>query len=331
MLPSTTITRLELSATFTEFDLAMDRRRFIAPRVLRPRLVGLQAADVGKVTLESLLRTGSDARAPGGGYRRDDAEFTKYAYATDEHGREVPLDDRTIKLYRDVLDAEQIHSQRAGDMVLRNYEIDAAAAIYDPSTWTGASLTTAITNEWNDHANATPLTDVQAAKKKVRDGCGLMPNALVCNTRQMWNACNCDSVVNRLKYWGGEDPKQVNAATLAVLFDLDYIIVAGGIKNSANEAQSASLSDIWNDEYAMVCRVAETDDPQEPCIGRTFLWVEENNGLGTDEELALIVEEYREDGVRGSVIRARNDRDIVIMYTEAGHLLSNVIDPTIAY
>ena len=80
----------------------------------------------------------------------------------------------------------------------------------------------------------------------------------------------------------------------------------------------------------MVACVAVTDDPQEPCVGRTFLWNEENAGVGTDEELAVIVEEYREEGVRGSVIRARNDRDIVIMYKEAGHLLSNVIDAAIA-
>ena len=51
VMASTAIYRLELSATFYEFDLEMSRRGFIGPRVLRPRMVGIQAADVGKIKL----------------------------------------------------------------------------------------------------------------------------------------------------------------------------------------------------------------------------------------------------------------------------------------
>lgn len=326
MLPSTAITRLDLSVTYSEFDVAASRKKFIGPRVLRPRIVGVQAADVGKIPLEALLQTPDDSRAPGAPYKRDDVEFDKFNYATDDHGREAALDDRTLKIFRDVFDAEGIITQRVMDIVLRNFEIASAAAIYDTAVWTGASLTTTITNEWDDATNATPVADVEAARKKVLAGCGLEPNALICNRAQAWAACETDDIKNRLKYWGGDDPKDINAKTLAALFDLDYLIVAGGIKNSANQGQSATVADIWSDEYMMVARVAETDDPQEPCIGRAFLWDGDNpSGPGTDEELALIVEEYREEGVRGSVVRARNDRDIVVMHPECGHLLSNAI------
>lgn len=325
MLPSTAITRLDLSSTFTEFDLAMSRKGFIGPKTLRPRIVGVQAADVGKIPIEALLRTGSDARSPGGGYKRDDFEFSKFSYATAEHGREAPIDDAQLAIYRDILDAEAVQSQRAGDMVLRNYEIDCAAALYDVAVWTGAALTTGITHEWDDATNAVPITDVEAARRKVRAGCGLNPNALICNRDQLWNLSQTAQVIDRIKYWGGDDPKKINAAMIAAMLDLEYILVAGGFKNTANEGQDASISGIWSDEYAMVARVAVTDDPQEPCVGRTFLWDGDGPGApGTDEELALVVEEYREEAVRGSVVRARNNRDIVVMYAQAGHLLSNV-------
>ena len=324
MLPSTAITRIELGATFSEFDLAMSRRNFIGPRVLRPRLVGVQAADVGKIPIEALLRTADDSRAAGAGYKGDDFEFTKFSYSTDEHGRRVSMDDRQLKIFRDIIDADMIQSQRAIDQVVRNYEIDAAAALYDVSVWTGAALTTGITHEWDDATNAAPADDVEAAKRKVRSASGLEPNALICNRDQMWNLSQTNQVVDRIKYWGGDDPKKINAAMIAALLDLDFILVAGGFKNTANEAAAASLSSIWSDEYAMVARVATTDDPQEPCVGRTFMWDEENNGVGGNEELAVIVEEYRKEDVRGSEMRARNDRDIVIMYAEAAHLLSNV-------
>lgn len=328
--PSTAITRTELSATFSEFDLAASQRGFIGPRCLRPRLVATQAADVGKIPIEALLQKAkNDARATGAGYRRGDFEFSKFNYATDEHGWEEPLDDRTLRVFGDLLDAEFIHAQRAFDFVLRNYEVAVAAALYDTNVWTGATLTTAITNEWDENhiTDATPIQDIEGARRKIINGSGLVPNALICNRKQLHGLKNCDQIVNRLKYWGGDDPKSVSLAAVAACLELDIILVAGGdnLKNTAIEGQDFVAGNIWSDEYAMLARVATTDDPREPCVGRTFMWDEENAGTGSDTELALIVEEYREEQVRGSVIRARNDRDIVIMYKEAAHLLSNVI------
>ena len=75
-----------------------------------------------------------------------------------------------------------------------------------------------------------------------------------------------------------------------------------------------------------VARVAVTEDPREVCVGRTFMFSEDGPGsVGNDEELAIVVEEYREEKVRGGIIRARNDRDVVVMYAKAAHLLSNAI------
>ena len=324
-LPSTAITRIELSATFSEFDLAASRRKFIGPRVLRPRPVAIQAADIGKIPLEALLQDKETARAAGAGYKGGDFEFAKFSYSTTEHGWKEPLDDRTLKIFRDILDAENIHAQRAVDFVLRRYERAVAAAVYDTAVWTGAALTTTLTNEWDDATNATPINDIEAAKRKVRDGSGLEANALICNSDQAWNAAHCDQVIDLIKYAGFDDPKNVTAEALAAILGLDFILVAGGLRNTAKLGQTAVLGKIWSDEYAMVARVAVTDDPQEPCIGRTFFWTGDGpTAPGTAEELAVIVEEYRNEDVRGSVVRARNDRDIVIMYAEAGHLLSNV-------
>jgi len=326
-VPSTAITRLDLSATFSEFDLAMSRKGFIGAKACQPILVGAQSADVGKITIESMLQTGDDTRAPGAGYKRGDFEFTKFSYATDDHGREAPLDDRTLRIYRDLIDAEGHATQRAIDQVLRNYEIACAALLYDTNTWTGAALTLAITEEWDTANAAVPINDVETARQKMLANSGLMPNALICNRKQFFNLAHTDQVVGLIKFWGGDDPKRINAAMVAAVLDLDFVLVAGGdnVMNAANEGQSASPSSIWSDEYAMLARVAVTDDPQEPCVARTFMWDEENAGaLGSGEELALVVEEYREEHRRSSVVRARNDRDLVVMYPEAAFLFSNV-------
>jgi hypothetical protein len=322
--PSSAITRFELGTTFAEFDLGMNQKGFIGAQVLRPRVVSKNAADVGKIPLEQLLQSKSTKRNAGGVYARDTWDFDKYSYAVAEYGKEEPLDDSQLAMYGDIVDAETVSADRATDAVLGEYERDVASAVFNSSTWTGATLTTAITNEWDDFANATPINDVNAAIEMVAASSGLEANALVVNRKVLRNLLQCDEIVDRVKYTQTPTPSMIKNA-LADLFDLKYILVAGGFKNTANAGQDAAISRIWSDEYAMVCRIAESDDPREACIGRTFIWDGDGPGApGDGGKLAVIMEEYREEKVRGSVLRARNNRDIVIMYAEAGHLLSNV-------
>jgi hypothetical protein len=136
-------------------------------------------------------------------------------------------------------------------------------------------------------------------------------------------------VEDLLKYSGRDDPKNLGILSgLSELFDLPNILVADGYKNSAKEGASASFSRLWDVTMAMVCHVAtsgDLEDPQ-PTIGRTIMWNEENVSIpgAGDGEPGVIVEEYREEDRRGSVIRARMDRQIKILHAEAGHLMTAV-------
>jgi hypothetical protein len=260
-------------------------------------------------------------RSSGGNYNRGSYKFETFSYATEENGWEEVVDSRDEKRYRFLIDAEQIASARAMDVVLRNQEQRVAAAVFNTTTWNGASLTTGITHEWDDAINAVPLTDVEAAVRKVYDGSGLWANALVINRKVFRNLRNCDQIVERIQAAGAGDKvkaSDITEAMLAAAFDLDYVIVAGSSKNNAVEGATASPTQIWSDEYAMVCKVATSNDMREPCIGRTFHWSDDGSSIGGT------IEEYYEEQVRGKVIRVRHDTDEVIMYAQAGHLLSNV-------
>lgn len=326
MTPNTVLNRFELGMTFTEFDLAMSRKHFIGPRVFRPALVGLQAANAGKIPLEELLQTVDDHRAPGGGYNGVSMEFGQWNYSTEERALEARVDKRMKAIYRDILDAEFHTSQKAIDGVLRNYEIDCAAKCFNTSAdhWNGAALTTNVSIPWSTVATAKPMTDVRAAKLKIFENSGLEANAVIFNRQVYDNLNECEQILERIKYAGIDDPKDITTSILASIFGVKYVLVAGGAKNTAKQPSAATPSRIWSSAYAMVCCVAETDDIHEPCIGRTLMWSEENAGVGTNEELSLIIEEYESDAKRGKIMRARNDRDIQIMYLEAGHLLSNI-------
>jgi len=313
--------RPDIAGSLEEFDLAMDRQGFIAQRVLPVFEAQKQAGTFGRIPLEQLLQKRETRRAPGAGYSRGSWKFETESYATEEHGAEEPVDDREAEMYAEYFDAELISAARALDAVLRNQEIRAADLIFDPSTWTGAALTTTITNEWDDYTNAVPIDDVEGAVRKVYTGTGVWPNALVITKLVFRNLRNCDQVIERIVSSGAGNPAKpsdVTAAMLAAVFDLPNIIVAGSSENTADEGQARSISPVWADEYAMVCRVAETNDIREPCIGRIIHWGADGSQIGGT------VESYRDETVRSNIQRVRHDVQEKRLYTEMGHLLQNV-------
>jgi hypothetical protein len=310
-------------ATFLEFDLESEKNGYIASRVLPVMDVASQAGNFGKIPLEQLLHQRETLRAPGSGYARGNWTFDKATYATDEHGAEEPIDDRESKMYAEYFDAEQVSTMRAFSAVLRNSEQRAADLVFNATTWAGAALTTGVGNEWdsNHTTDASPISDVEAAVAKVYDGSGLWPNALIINRRVFRNLRNLDEIIERINSEGAGDaskPSDITADMLARVFDLDFVIVAGTSRNSAAEGQAATPVQIWSSEYAMVCRIAVGNDMREPCVGRTFHWSQDGSSIGGT------VESYRDEVIRGDVIRVRHDVDEVILYPQAGHLLSNV-------
>ena len=319
--PSTSLASLrpELAGSLEEFDTVSDRMGFIGQMVLRVKEVEKQAGKFGRIPIEQLLQERDTKRAPGAGYARGNFTFTDESWVTEEHGAEEPVDDREEAMFATFFDAEVIAAKRAMDAVLRNAEIRTAAKVFDSTVWTGG-LTTAATNEWDDLTNATPLDDVQAAMQSVWDTSGLWPNALIINRKVFRNVRRTDQVIDLMKAQNFQDvrPSQITAMNLALVFDIAQVIVAGSPRNVANSGQSVSISPIWSDEFAMVAKIAETDDHREPVIGRIFHWGEDGSTVGG------AVESYREEQTRSDIIRVRHDVDEKIIYPESGHLLSNI-------
>lgn len=324
--PSSSLATLrpDIAESFVEFDVMANLGGFVGTQVLKP-VEGLasQAGTFGKIPIEQLLQNRDTKRAPGSGYSRGSWKFETATYSCEEHGAEEPVDDRLSKMYAEYFDAELIAGLRARSAVMVNAEKRIADMVFNPTTWTGSTLTTGITNEWdkNHKADAVPIDDVEAAVGKVYAASGLWPNALIINRQVFRNLRNLDQIIERINSEGAGNaskPSDITVQMLAQVFDLDYVIVAGGTQNTAAEGQAATPAQIWSSEYAMVCRIATTNDFAEPCIGRTFHWSADGSQIGGT------VESYRDEPVRADIIRVRHDVDELILYPQAGHLLSNV-------
>jgi hypothetical protein len=321
--PSSSLATLrpDLASSFEEFPLEMDRAGFIGLRVATETPVEMAAGTFGKIPVEQLLQKGDTARAPGAGYGRGKWTFDKDTYATKENGWEEPVDDNESAMYGRYVNSYDMAARRAYDKVLRNLETRISAAIFNTTTWTGTPLATALSAAWSTASSSTPITNINAAVRKVRDNSGLWPNTLILTKEAFRQVRMSQQIIDIVKYSGYYDPTQVGITTrvLSQAFDLPNILVSGGTLNSADEGQSATFTNIWDPTMAMVCYLNPSMDTRVPTLARCFHW----GGDGSDINGAF--ESYREESTRSDIVRVRNQSDEKVMYAELGHLLTGCI------
>lgn len=311
--------RPDLGGSMLEFDLAMDRLGFIGHRVLPVIETDVQSGTYGQIPLAQLLKSPETKRGSRSGYNRGNWEFDDASFATKEYGWEEPTDDRDAKMYANYFDAEKIAADLALDVVLRAAERRIADAVFNATTFT--SQTTSVVNEWDDHANATPIDNVETAVLAVYARTGIWPDTLIINRKVFRNLRQCAQIIDRINSAGAGSATKasdITAQMLAACFDLPKILVAGSSRNSANEGQSASLAQIWSDEYAMVTKTADTQSIKEPALGNTIHWSADGSQIGGT------IESYYEERSRGSVVRCRHEVEEKLRYAAMGQLLDNI-------
>lgn len=317
---ATTLQRPDLGAIAYEYLASASQRGFIG-LVLMPLFdTPLKTSDYPVIKLEALLKLQETKRAARGDYNRSDYEFKTGTYNCAEHGWEELVDDSEAALYRRFFDAEVIAVQRCVDVILRNQEARIAAKVQNTALITN---TAAASTPWSTIATCDPRLDVKNAKNAMRLASGQTPNVMVISKAVFDTLLLCKAIMDALKYtnpieMGGEE---VQRRLLAQYFGVDQVLVGNALKDSAKKGQTASLADIWDDEYCGLYKVSSGGpDLREPCLGRTFLWTE-------DSPENLVVEQYREEKKRSEVYRARQNVDEAFVFTKAGYLISDIIHP----
>lgn len=305
-----------------EFDLERNRAGFIAYRVLPIMQVAKQSGTYGVIPTEQLGKLADVTRTSKGGYNRINWTFDDATFATKEYGLEGVVDQRNANLYRDYFDAEVATARLVLHNVLAKAEVRVASAVFNTTTFTGSDLTTAVTTEWSVAASGVPITDVFAASQKVRDNCGQYANTLIISRKVFRNLQRCAQIIDAIEASGAGQaakPSDVTADMIARCLDLEQVIIANSSYDSAKEGQTTTFTDIWDDEYAMVCALNREGDSIETAgLGRTFHWAEDGSMPGGT------IETYDSVESRGSIVRVRHEVQEKIVYPEAGHLLSNI-------
>jgi len=308
----TTIQRPDLQQAIDEYVDEQDA--FIGLKVAPTVEVLHQAADYPIIPIEALLSIPDTKRAPRGHYARSDWDFEMDTYSCSENGFEEVIDDVEVNLYSRYFDVEQICAKRAMGIVLRNQEKRIADMVFNTANFTEVSPT----HEWDDAANAVPMTDVKLGHIAIKNATGLRANTLIISWSTFLDLGINAQILDRIKYTNpGVSRGELSPAMLALAFEVDQVLVGGGRYNTAKKGQTASLADIWSNEYAMLCRVENGPDITQPCLVRTFLWT-------ADSPTNVVVESYREDQSRGDVIRIRHNTDEEFIIPDCGYLMDNI-------
>lgn len=307
--------RADLGEAFQEY--IRDAETFIATKVLPIVPTLRQAGAFSKMKRSSMLRAADVKRAPGGTYNRVQIEAVDDTYSCKERGLEGVVDHRQRSFYANDFDLEMSTMEQVAMKILLQQEIDVAAMIQDPTTsWPSgdAALYTNVSAAPWDTAASDVIAHIVAAKNKVRTLTGIIPDTLVLSELQFQNLLVNDGV--QASFPGAPVvTEEMIMANIGRIFGLKKILRGKAVRNTASQGSAESISDVWSDDYALICKTAdEGDGILAPCIGRTMLWTPESPS-------ELVVEEYESNEARAKIIRVRHDTDEELFDPAFGHLL----------
>ena len=306
--------RDDLGLAMEKFSLSMDREGFIGLRVLPVYETRSRSGKLAVLDLSTALKTHKTERASGANYESSDFTYDSIEYSTEEHGFEVPVDDREEAEVADWFDAEVEAAEFARDIVMRNLERRIAAKVFDPTTFTPHHVGAV----WTDATNAVPFNDIDRGIRAVRAAGGQRPNTLIINWTNFMNLRMSEQILDKITSNGaGSSIKadDVTAAQVASVLGVPQILIAGAMKDTADEGQTATYADIWSDQYAMLAYVApEGSSFKRRSLGRTIHWGEDGSQIGCRFET------YRDESRRSDIVRQRHDVAEVIVAPESGYL-----------
>jgi len=289
--------RPDLGLVVTEVRSNAPTQGFIADRVFPYFHVSAQSADYPVLPAKATFNVHDTQRASGGNYQRVSEEFEFGHYKTNENGLEYPVDDRFSSMYGGLFNYESSISTLLMDKILRAREARVAAKVFNSRNYAHTDAA----KVWTD-TTADLKADVDARREALRSR-GIDANLLIVNWANFQAMCKNAKVIEAVRDIFPDAAKSgtVSIKHLETYLDVN-LAVAGALQNTAKKSKAAALANIWSSDFAMLACVAEGPDTDvlAPCIGRTFCW---NEGASED----VIVEEYRENSSRASILRVRHD------------------------
>ena len=298
----------------------LDLVEYQANAVLPEKTVTEKSGEIPVLSTSAGMKQLDLKRAPRSTFQRAEWVWGSANFVTYEYGYEEPIDNVEKLENSDIFNEEVVVANIARSQLMLAREKRVADAVFNATTFTGATKTKAITTEWSNIActpylNTTEVHDIMFAKNGIpRARCELLMNEIVFR-----NVMKSTEIQANLKYTMPIDkmsePEKRNL--LAQYLGIKQVNIATSFADStAIGIENAEFSRLWSNEYAMF---------YFPCPNVDSWRVK---GLGRQPVYAkfspsYIIEDYPEPQSDSLIVRAREYRGEFIN-TMYGVLLSNM-------
>lgn len=263
---------------------ALDSSMFVADRVF-PDVPVMKQSDVYyRIPRGHFLRDEMRERAPG-----TESAGASYTFDTDDYRCKTwalhkNIDDESRANYDSPLAADRTATRfltekgmiRKEKLFVDTYMkdgvwtfgVDGGAARAVNNNWLRASASTVV--YWST-STSTPIEDVRTWKRAVQAHTGRMPNVLILGPEVYDVLLDHPDIVARLDRGQTTGLAMVMRATLAMIFEVDEVLVMEGIYNTAQEGAADNYR-FFNAKDALLCYRTSAPALEEPTAGYTFSW-----------------------------------------------------------
>ena len=302
-----TLEAVHVNRPLTEISIAymQEQTNFIADRVF-PRIpVAKQSDRYFVYSKADWLRTDAQVRgpateSPGSGFDIDNTP-TYYAPVYALH---KDVDDQTRANADEPLNLDRDATLYVTEQLLIKRDMVWAGSYFTTGKWgldlQGVAAAPGANQflQW-DQAASTPIEDITGQAIAIAKNTGRRPNTLVL-TPDVFNTLKQHAdLIDRVKYTSGQS---LTTAVLANLFEVERVLVAWAVRNTAAEGAAASMSFAVGSKGALLVYSNPNPSILQPSGGYTFSWT---GYLGAEAMGARIkrfrMEELAADRVEGEM------------------------------
>lgn len=204
-------------------------------------------------------------------------------------------------------------------------ESDWATAFFAASLWTGSTTGSDITPStlWSA-AGSTPYQDIDAEISSVeKKSGGFKPNTLVLG-KDVWTSLkHHPETLDRIKGGATSDaPAIVKLQQIAAELELERVLVANAVHNTAAEGASESNAYIVGAKHALLCYSNPRPSIMSPSAGYLFSW---SGYLGAAGPAGQVMSRFRMEHLKADRVEGEMAYDMKLVAAEMGCFFKDVV------
>lgn len=238
-----TPSQIHVSRTLENISVAYKSERLVAD-MFAPRVDVKQETNQYFVYSKDSLTLPETQRANGGVANEATWNISTGSYSLQQHALKALVTDRDRSNADVAIKLDIDTTEYLTEKILMRKEADLALLCTTPGNWANVTSLSS-TLAWNQNTTlSNPILFVDSATTVIAQQSGKLPNTIVMNDPTFRAAKEHISIVDRIKYTSADS---VTETMLSKLFNLPKLLVAGGIRNTAQEGLADSVNYIWTD------------------------------------------------------------------------------------